>query len=525
MAVLVVGGRRRPEVVPLRNQVVSVGRSQDNLVQLDHPDVSRYQCQIEPLPDGGHRVLDLRSTNGTYLNGERIRSMALEIGDQIIVGQVTLVYAADDVDPREELERVGGLFPWRPTSSGEFTAVRGHTPAVLASHTRMEVTGPTRRSSAPRDSRATHPLVLQQLIPHINRCGQHVESDLDLGNLLLTILSEILLHTAFERAILMLYDEETHLAEPVLAKNVVYELLAPEVQRFVEQMTKDAVSAQTPLFRCGSVLDFDEVTGGPMPVDSSVESVLCIPLTVANRRASSDRRRHNRRRQTLGVFYLDSSLSIEEMDEYEQELIEALAAQASTALQNAQLHYQATTDPMTRLNNREGMWKLLQDEVLWAQEHHAPLAVILLDLDHFKRINDTHGHPMGDEVLKRLARRIQRAIRTDDYACRWGGEEFLVLVPGVRQDGVLGVTSKIAEAISRNPIGEKRLWITASMGVALYPEHGQEPADLVQCADTALYHAKASGRNATCIFGSSKPVIGIRRHSGVEGSAPPGAPA
>ncbi len=496
MAVLVVGGRGTPKILRLDSRPVTVGRADDNRIPLRNGDVSRYHCRIEFAGDGLYRVVDLGSTNGTYLNGEPVASMALENGDRIIVGQLTLIFGNSEQDIELDAEMHEEVFPWKPAQSDEFRAIDtrvrlNKVPQQKRDDRRYE----NKKTAA---DRSTNRLKLRDILPQLTRRGQHVGSELDLANLQLTILGEILRCTAFERALLLLYDERTGLLQPVLSRNVDFDLLSPEVQHFVERLTKQAIDEQQPLFRCSTVIDPDDLT--TIPRDARIECALCLPLTAPVRSIARERRQHRRQRRSLGAIFLDSSLAIESVSESEQQTLEVVAAQACTALQNAQLHYQATTDPMTRLNNRLVMWQVLRDELEWSCETSSPLGIILLDLDHFKVVNDTHGHAVGDEVLKRLARRITRVLRADDYAFRWGGEEFLILVPGAHRESVINVTNKIAHAISSAPIGEQRLYVTVSIGVALHPLHGSSPEDLLRHADIALYVAKAAGRNRTCIY-------------------------
>ncbi len=109
--------------------------------------------------------------------------------------------------------------------------------------------------------------------------------------------------------------------------------------------------------------------------------------------------------------------------------------------------------------------------------------------------NDTHGHAAGDEVIIRVARRLKHAIRADDLAARWGGEEFLILLPEQPLEGIVAVARKVLRAISDQPIGAQQHRVSASAGLALYPDHGLTPDELIRHADEALYHSKESGRN------------------------------
>ncbi len=117
----------------------------------------------------------------------------------------------------------------------------------------------------------------------------------------------------------------------------------------------------------------------------------------------------------------------------------------------------------------------------------------MADLDHFKTINDLHGHPAGDEVLRRFAALLRQAARSSDLCCRYGGEEFLLLLPGMDKTGALARAESLRQTLAAAPGGVAP--VTASFGVASFPADGDDARALVQAADAALYRAKHGGRN------------------------------
>ena len=157
------------------------------------------------------------------------------------------------------------------------------------------------------------------------------------------------------------------------------------------------------------------------------------------------------------------------------------------------LGVKATTDPLTGLHNRLKLESTLPAEMARADRYDTPLSLVLYDVDHFKKVNDTYGHPVGDKVLIQLSRFVPNLIRNTDFLARWGGEEFLILVPG--SDGAMAfqAAEKLREAISHVVFDEVGS-ITCSFGVAEYIP-GESVADLITRADDALYRAKADGRN------------------------------
>jgi diguanylate cyclase (GGDEF)-like protein len=186
----------------------------------------------------------------------------------------------------------------------------------------------------------------------------------------------------------------------------------------------------------------------------------------------------------------------------------SLGSQAVVALENARLHrlveQQALVDGLTGLANRRACSEALQAEVARAERFGTPLSVVLADLDRFKEVNDTHGHAIGDEALWTFADVLRETMREADVAGRWGGEEFLLLLPGADEDGASQLAERVRARLSARRIaGAPDLRLTASFGVAEYvPESGAER--LVGAADRALYQAKRAGKNRVERDGSNR---------------------
>ena len=174
------------------------------------------------------------------------------------------------------------------------------------------------------------------------------------------------------------------------------------------------------------------------------------------------------------------------------------------ALNREKLKLRGLTDPLTKVRNRRFFDQRLIDEINRQQRTQAPLSCILFDIDHFKKVNDTYGHLMGDEVLIEVARRIQKVLRTHEILARYGGEEFAVLMPDTSNEAATFVAQRLISAINRSqyPINaETILNITVSAGLATLPAgkyHDMAEllsSKLIANADKALYQAKEQGRN------------------------------
>jgi len=170
----------------------------------------------------------------------------------------------------------------------------------------------------------------------------------------------------------------------------------------------------------------------------------------------------------------------------------------------SQLEVAATTDSKTGLLNATAWQELAQRELLRAHRDQAPCAVLLLDLDHFKRVNDTLGHLAGDTALKAVADTLKRELRGYDAIARFGGEEFVVFLNDLAIDDAVQVAERSLARIRSLVIsGQNReglsCTLTASIGLSGYPQHGQDLTDLMEAADSALYAAKNSGRDRLCV--------------------------
>ena len=162
--------------------------------------------------------------------------------------------------------------------------------------------------------------------------------------------------------------------------------------------------------------------------------------------------------------------------------------------------FRAATDSLTGLPNARAVQDTLKLLVAQASRMLWPLGAVLLDLDHFKDINDTFGHGIGDEVLAAVGVALQSTVRESDFVGRYGGEEFIMLLPDADRETTLKVAERVRTAIANiNVVGGDSA-VTASFGVAVFPEDAPDVARLVRNADRALYRAKANGRNRVEVF-------------------------
>ena len=159
-------------------------------------------------------------------------------------------------------------------------------------------------------------------------------------------------------------------------------------------------------------------------------------------------------------------------------------------------------DPLTGMYNRRYLDDALPTEIARALREQTPLSLMIMDIDHFKRVNDTHGHQAGDDVLRMLAEILRAEARRSDVACRFGGEEFVLLLPKMNLESARGRAEHWRRMFAEMevPVESGMLRCTLSVGIAIFPEHGDSAEDLLRNSDRALYLAKALGRNRVVIY-------------------------
>ncbi|MFZ4552556.1 MAG: GGDEF domain-containing protein [Aquabacterium sp.] len=188
-----------------------------------------------------------------------------------------------------------------------------------------------------------------------------------------------------------------------------------------------------------------------------------------------------------GVALISLTLDVTERVRAEREVL---------ALQS-QLREQSVRDALTGLYNRRHLDEVLSRELLVAQRYHRPLSIVMADVDHFKAVNDRYGHSAGDMVLRNVADVLKRNARASDICCRYGGEEFLLVMPGMPPEAARLRAEQLRREIASSPCiyGDMPIKVTSSFGVASYPAHGNESSSIINASDAALYAAKNGGRN------------------------------
>ena len=187
-------------------------------------------------------------------------------------------------------------------------------------------------------------------------------------------------------------------------------------------------------------------------------------------------------------------------------LLTLIAAQAAAILQRVLMYEEmarlAITDELTGLYNRRHLLERLADEVRRGQRYGCGFSILFIDIDHFKAINDGYGHALGDRILAEMGRVLRRWARSSDLIGRYGGEEFVALLPMTDATAAERAADRLRTAVGEHSFARRKR-LTVSLGIASYPADGQSPEDLLKRADAALYQAKKQGRNRTVVSGAA----------------------
>jgi len=245
--------------------------------------------------------------------------------------------------------------------------------------------------------------------------------------------------------------------------------------------------------------------------DQSLLSILCVPLRVKMR--------------LIGAVYLDNSQVVGAFGAREIEIAEILTDHAAVAIDNALLHIKAIHDGLTNLFNHGHFEKRLDSEVARARRHGRPCGVLMMDIDDFKRINDTLGHDAGNDIMKKVSRVLATTMRTDDLVARrgedrditpvvarYGGDEFEIILPETTREGVQRAAERILDAVRKEDFryGDKPVPLAFSIGGAVYPEDAGDARELLLRADEALYSAKRAGKNRVMLAPPKTPESGVK---------------
>jgi len=207
-----------------------------------------------------------------------------------------------------------------------------------------------------------------------------------------------------------------------------------------------------------------------------------------------------------GVILADNKFTGKPITNEDLRIFIMLSNQAGLAIENSHLYEQtvilSNTDALTGLWNHGYFQLMLQEEIDRSKALNMPLSLMLIDIDHFKNYNDHLGHQKGDYILTEISKLLLGYSRKMDYVCRYGGEEFAVILPQTNKDGAYLIAERLRELIDQHKFAEEQIQptnkLTVSIGLSCFPTDAATKSELILAADKALYEAKNSGRNKTC---------------------------
>src|SRR5712691_80796 len=382
-----------------------------------------------------------------------------------------------------------GLFAAAPTTRpGLGRAARGSMERALTSARAAPAVPSVRLVEPPRELDAARLAALVESYRRLADTFHDVLAEQSLEALLDRIadtLEELMPHdsiTIYEA------DETRRKLKPVFARDQWAEQILGRTLDYGEGITGWAALHREAVFAPKAHLD-PRVRFVPGTPEDEVEALISVPLIARDQLKGA-----------LNIYRVGEDAVFTD-DEFE--LVKRFGDAAALALDNAQvrarLELQAQTDSLTGLFNHRYFHDRLRAELQRVSRVHDSVAVLMLDIDDFKRVNDVHGHGTGDEILRQLAQTLERAVRSSDIVCRLGGEEFAVIMPSCDEEAALGLAGRLMGAVAQADF-ESVGRITLSVGLAQGPKHAMNPRELIACAEAAMMTAKARGKNAVIVF-------------------------
>ncbi|MBI5893406.1 MAG: diguanylate cyclase [Deltaproteobacteria bacterium] len=305
--------------------------------------------------------------------------------------------------------------------------------------------------------------------------------------LLVRIVTDIGNNLNIHRVMIMMLDEKTQELYPASFTDFVKEGGLHDFRRRVGQGLY-GLAAQNGMPRLIRDVDAEPNLSKEDAISPDIRSIIVAPFGVRNK--------------ILGLLCAFKNRP-ETFEWHDLELFTTVAEHIAVSMENVRLYQetklQAITDGLTGLYNHRFFRANLTVEIERASRYGHKLSLIILDIDHFKNYNDAHGHPQGDELLRGVAEFLRKGIRESDFACRYGGEEFAVILPETGKDAALALAERIRKNIAEHPFPFRETQpmgtISVSAGVAAFPADSKNIDDLIKKADKALYRAKDEGRN------------------------------
>jgi diguanylate cyclase (GGDEF)-like protein len=311
--------------------------------------------------------------------------------------------------------------------------------------------------------------------------SREISSVLNLEELIDKVISLALEVTGAQKGYLFLKDDRTNKIQIQARKNINNTDTAA-ADTYLAEIVDATLQTGQPVIT-GNAGEDERFKDHPAVINHSLKSILSVPIKRSN--------------EVKGVCYLDNPLSSNVFTEEDREVLDVIMSQAAISIENAKLYKMAITDGLTGLYTHKHFQFLLQQEIERSARYRREFCLILLDLDHFRYINNTYGHQAGDLLLIQIADTIKSTIRSSDFPCRYGGEEFTIILPETSLAGAITIAEKIRQAVAETVVEYDgvKLKVTVSLGVAAFPQHATGRKSLIKAADAAMYRSKLKGKN------------------------------
>jgi diguanylate cyclase (GGDEF)-like protein len=456
----------------LHGNGIKIGSAATCDIQLNKMGVAREQIQLRFNADGYLTLQDLQSPFGLVVNGEKLQPgffTTIAPGTYIeLTEDVFLMLQPESGEPGEE-EKNEGIFPFFLNENEQF---------VRKSFQQI-------RSKLPRQHYSAISSVEGEMMTKIRELSAILEVTYALNSitsfhrLLEFTLEMALAVTSGERAFIMLYNEELSRLETVSSRNFPAAEIAQDMAataNLVSQVFESGESLIGPSHKFRS-----SKRNTKTPEEVGILSIAAVPLIEMG--------------SIIGVLYVDTKHSGKVLTLRTDQLMKIFAAQAAVAISRARMFYNATTDTQTGAANQSFFMKRLGEEFCRAQRHQKPISLVLMDVDHFKALNETHGEANGTRVLKEVGRIFKSVMRI--LVARFGSDSFAMLLPETDFNGAKVVAEKLKVGLNSTKIraGKRTIQISASFGLASSSRNTTKPNDLIRTAEKALKQARRRGGN------------------------------
>ncbi|MCX7920853.1 MAG: diguanylate cyclase [Clostridia bacterium] len=324
-----------------------------------------------------------------------------------------------------------------------------------------------------------------QRMSSIISMSQQISSILNLDLLLEKVMDLAIEVTGAQNGYLMLKDKKTGFMRTVVSKRNEGSLEA--ATDISENIVNKVLETGESVITINAAEDEKYISFHSV-VTSAAKSVLCIPIKYYD--------------EINGVCYLTNQLSSAVFTKEDVDILNVFITQAAISIKNAELYRMAITDGLTELITHKHFKTLLDKEIESQQKYNGVFSLIMFDIDHFKKFNDTYGHQAGDHVLVNISKITKENFRTVDAIARYGGEEFAVILPDMDVNAAKVHAERLRQAVEDMELTYSgiQIKVTISLGVAAFPHHASSQSSLINAADSALYKSKEAGRNRVTVF-------------------------